>query len=480
MITETNLKMLFEEWTKDELNNITPLPKSGSNRKYFRLTGEEKNAIGVFNRDKRENEAFIYLTKHFIAKGLNVPSLYDQDIENSCYLIQDLGDETFYSKIESVNNEKQFPDELIATYKKSLNRLISFQIDGGKDLDYSVCNPRPEFDKQSIMWDLNYFKYYFLRLSNTQFDEQKLEGDFNTLVHFLLQADSNYFMYRDFQSRNIMLYNDDLYFIDYQGGRKGALQYDVASLLFQAKVNLTPKLREQLLGYYLDRLNEKIQVNKEDFIKYYYEFVLLRILQTLGAYGYRGYFERKSHFISSIPFAIKNLKLLIESNNVATSLPELSKAFEKIFENRNFIDIPESAERNNLKVTIKSFSYKYGIPIDATGNGGGFVFDCRSLNNPGRYDEYKILTGMDKNVIEFLENKSRVKEFLDDVKALIIPAIENYNERKFTNLSISFGCTGGRHRSVYCADNLSQHLKKKFKEIDIEINHTELSMKNHL
>lgn len=463
------VKKLFEDWASEPALEVNKLPASGSNRKYLRVKGKNKNAVAAFNPDKRENEAFIYLTKHFSKTGLNVPAFYSYEKENGIFLLQDLGDETLYDKIL---NEEKISEEVVDLYKKAINHLIKFQIDGTKGLDFSYCYPRSSFDEQSIKWDLNYFKYYFLKLSKVQFDEQKLEDDFSNLTNYLLQAESNYFLYRDFQSRNIMLCNDELFFIDYQGGRKGALQYDAASLLFQAKVNLPSSLKDELLDYYLERMTEKIKVDKYIFKKFYFEFALLRILQTLGAYGFRGYYERKPHFLSSIPFAVKNVKQLIDENKLHLQLPELFNAVEKISLNNNF-NI-SNVNSKKLKVTINSFSYKNGFPPDKSGNGGGFVFDCRSLNNPGRYEEYKNLTGKDKSVIEFLETKSRINDFLEDSFTLIKPAIENYVERKFKNLSISFGCTGGQHRSVYCAEKFAEKLKSNF-DIDVHLVHNELN-----
>ena len=467
------LKSLYMEWAKDDTINIIPLAQSGSSRKYFRITSKEKTAIGVYNSDKRENKAFIAFSKHFLRKNLYVPKIYSQKLIDDLYLIDDLGDITLYSMVEKDMKNGGLNSQTINFYKEALSQLIRFQIDGAKGLDYSVCYPRSKFDKQSILWDLNYFKYYFVRLANISVDEQKLEDDFNSFTKLLHSADSKYFMYRDFQSRNIMIHNDQLFFIDYQGGKKGALQYDVASLLFQAKVNLSTEERGDLLEHYLNELQNKTNVKRQLFLKHYYKFVLIRLLQTLGAYGFRGYFENKSHFLSSIPYALKNLQWLLDKNHLPKKLPELNRVLNSILSNDELNKIQAEVPDKKLKITINSFSYRAGIPKDFSGNGGGFVFDCRSLENPGRYTEYKQNTGLDKNVIRFLSQRQDVKDLLNSVYSITDKAVNNYLERNFKNLMISFGCTGGQHRSVYCAENLVKYIKEKF-DVLVAVNHIQL------
>jgi aminoglycoside/choline kinase family phosphotransferase len=469
------LKILYESWAKEKVIKIYPLAQSGSYRKYFRITGKEKNAVGVFDPDRKENIAFITFTEHFLKKNLNVPNLFAKNLKDNIYLIEDLGDTTLFSLNES-NNSKPLSKKIINYYEEALRQLIGFQLDGGKGLDYSACYPREKFDKHSILWDLNYFKYYFLKLAKINFDEQKLEDDFNSFARFLISADIKYFMYRDFQSRNILIREDELYFVDYQGGRKGALQYDVASLLFQAKANLPYETRQGLLSFYLDQLSNRIKVNRKEFKKYYYGYVLIRILQTLGAYGFRGYYENKTHFLFSIPYALKNLQWLVDKNHIPKKLPELSRAVNSILNSEELKKISFAESREKLKVTINSFSYKEGLPKDFTGNGGGFVFDCRSIDNPGRYSEFQNFTGLDKNVIQFLKDKDSVKNFLNSVYSMVDNSVQNYIRRDFKNLMINFGCTGGQHRSVFCAENLAKHLKEKF-DILIEVNHTQLVQK---
>ena len=471
-----NLKRLYRDWADEEVISVSPIAQSGSYRKYFRITGKEKTAVGVFNPDKKENRAFISFTKHFVKKGLNVPHLFAQNLKENIYLIEDLGDTTLFSLIEKEKTNHSLSEKVLSYYKDALSHLIRFQIDGGKGLDYSVCYPRAKFDKQSILWDLNYFKYYFLKLAKIPFDEQKLEDDFNTFAEFLLSADTKYFLYRDFQSRNILVHNDQLYFIDYQGGRKGALQYDVASILFQAKVNLPTKTREELLEFYLREVNQRSEIRSQRFKKYYYGYVLIRLLQTLGAYGFRGYYENKSHFLLSIPYALKNLQWLKEKNHLPKKLSELNRVLTSILKNEEFKKLDQNQKDKKLKVTINSFSYKEGIPKDYSGNGGGFVFDCRSLENPGRYPEFVNNSGLDQNVIQFLNAKKDVKDFLKYVNSIVDESVKNYIQRDFSDLMISFGCTGGQHRSVYCAENLAKHLKETF-NVAVEVNHIQLNIK---
>lgn len=474
-----HLKERFEKWAGEKVKSTTPLPQSGSYRQYFRMKSANHQAIGVYNPDKNENYAFLTFTKHFLNHNLKVPRLYESDNDNNVYLLEDLGDETLFRFITNNKTSKEFPLSIKEHYKKALSELIKFQIDAKERLDYSVCYPRSSFDKQSMLWDLHYFKYYFLKLTQTPFDEQKLENDFTTLIDFLLSTDTDYFMYRDFQSRNIMIKNDGLYFIDYQGGRKGALQYDVASLLYDAKANLPQDIRDELLEHYLLTLNRKLKIDREEFRKYYYGYVLIRILQAMGAYGFRGIHEKKAHFLKSIPFAVKNIEYIVAKNLLPEGLNEIKSVFNSIFQNRSLRIFETIEASEKITVSINSFSYKSGIPVDLTGNGGGFVFDCRSLHNPGRYDEFKMLTGKDKAVIDFLNNQNDVGEFLNNITSIIGRAINNFTERGLSHLMINFGCTGGQHRSVFCAEKLAEYLNKFF-DANIILQHIELEKKDLL
>jgi hypothetical protein len=346
--------------------------------------------------------------------------------------------------------------------------LPRFQIEAGRDLNYSVCYPRSSFDEQSIAWDLNYFKYYFLKLAEVPFNEQALENDFERLTKFLLSADHDYFLYRDFQSRNIMLRDGRPYFLDYQGGRKGALQYDVASLLYDAKADLPPQLRQELLDHYLLTLPRFSRVTPEDFMKHYYAYVYVRIMQAMGAYGFRGFFERKTHFLQSVPYALRNLRWLLQNVELPIALPALMDAFSKIVSSEKLQQL--APEAHGLGVRIFSFSFHRGLPKDETGHGGGFVFDCRGLPNPGRQEQFRNLTGRDEPVIDYLNREESVHQFLASAMSLVDASVSTYQGRGFKHLMVSFGCTGGQHRSVFMAEQLARHLRGKG-GIDVAVRH---------
>ncbi len=441
------------------------LKQQGSNRVYTREQDGDRTIIRVQGTNRDENRAFIYMARHFHALGLPVPELYWVSEDEMSYTQQDLGDTILFNHLDD-----------IPLLERTIRALAHMQVEGAKDFDWSVCFPVPAFDERSIRWDLNYFKYCFLKGTKLEFSEPKLEDEFDKLVKNLLSTFNfqlSTFLYRDFQSRNVMIHNDQPYFIDFQGGRRGPTQYDVASFLWQAKANFAPALRAHLIDEYLDEL-EKITItnnqspitNKAAWKDALKHFVLFRTLQVLGAYGYRGYFERKQHFLESIPLALKNLK------EVLADLPE----YPYLRELANQLEITGSRDheitKNNLTVTIYSFSFKRGLPVDESGNGGGYIFDCRSTHNPGKYEQYKTLTGLDQPVIDFLEQDGEILTFLESVYALVDHHAERFIERDFTNLQVAFGCTGGQHRSVYCAEHLAQHLKAKY-NVTIHLIHRE-------
>lgn len=464
------LKSLFEKWSGEKMVALKALPQAGSDRIYYRIFSEEITAIGVFSSEIVESRAFVYFTQLFYGRGLHVPQLFAEDLEHGCYLLADLGDVSLFDHLQKHRKENDIAIETKNLYHKVIEYLIRFQIEKTDEIDFSKCYPTDTFNERSIKWDLNYFKYYFLRLNKIQFNESSLEDDFETLIQYLSKAENGYFMYRDFQSRNIMIHNDDAWFIDYQGGRRGPLQYDLASLLFQVRADLPFEFREELLEAYLQHLAKHQKVDGKQFKEYYYGFVLLRLLQVMGAYGFRGYYERRSHFLQSIPFAVKSLKWLIANHLFEPQMPELMKVLSLI----NELQIPliKANNSNLLKIEINSFSFKKSIPIDYSGNGGGFVFDCRSLPNPGRYEEFKSLSGLDNEVILFLEKENAVAAFFNHVKLIVDISVKEYLQRGFTNLQINFGCTGGQHRSVFLAQKLASYLIESYK-VDIAIMHTE-------
>jgi aminoglycoside/choline kinase family phosphotransferase len=463
---------LFKQWSNTEASSIVPLPESGSYRRYYRISSDSETVMGVYNADLRENKAFIYLNRHLLKTGNRVPELYAEDLKKNIYLEKDLGDVTLLDYLEQVRKEEDRDERILEIYRKVIDAMPGLQVNAANGIDYSNCYPRAEFDIQSMMWDMNYFKYCLLKPLKIGFYEQDLEDDFLKIVDWLIEAERNSFMFRDFQSRNIMILKDELNFIDFQGGRKGPLQYDLASLLFEAKTHLPEETRQQLLKYYLEVFTRTFAwFNPDKYLEYYYGFVYLRLMQAMGAYGFRGYIERKPLFLQSLPYAVKALGWLMENKPIPLNLTSLPGVFEKL------IKMPKIKEyevkHDTFTVTINSFSYKNGIPQDNSGNDGGFVFDCRSLNNPGRYDEYKDLTGKDKPVIDFLENKADVMEFLSRTIQLVDQAVRVYIDRDFTSLAVSYGCTGGQHRSVFMAERLGEFLKNKY-AVNVVINHHEI------
>jgi aminoglycoside/choline kinase family phosphotransferase len=468
------LKNLFNEYFGEQASHIAELPLSGSDRKYLRMRSATGCCLGVYNPHPAENKAYLSFTEHFIGAGLAVPKVFIAKNEENIYLVQDMGDETLFSHILKTRNGSDFPPDLIELYKKVIHCLPEFQVKAGRTLDYSVCHPRASFDKQSMMWDLNYFKYYFLKLAGIPYDEQGLEDDFETFTAYLLQADQDFFLYRDFQSRNILIYNNQPWFIDFQGGRRGALQYDLASLLYDAKANIPQNVREQLLDTYLGELSVHYKTDIVRFKTYYYGYVLIRIMQAMGAYGFRGYYEKKEHFLQSIPYALNNLSWLLHNTTLPIELPTLLPLLEKLTTSDKLRESAES--KPQLIVGINSFSFKRGVPVDESGNGGGFVFDCRALNNPGRYQEYVKQSGQDSDVVAFLAAEPGVELFLSNALSLVKQSIGIYRERGFRHLMVNFGCTGGQHRSVYCAERIAVMLQQEH-SVKVELRHRELEMK---
>lgn len=466
------LNHLFEQHFHIPVEQVRPLQGqlSGSGRNIIRLSGGKFTAIGILYPVREENRAFIEFSRHFRRHGLPVPEIYAEDLSHGAYLEEDLGDLTLFEFLSQNRDGQEIAPAVIEAYRKTVAVLPRFQVEAGRDLNYKVAYPRGSFDRQSIAWDLNYFKYYFLRLAGIPLNEQALEDDFGRLTRFLLTADRDYFLYRDFQSRNVMLRDGQPFFLDYQGGRKGALQYDIASILYDAKADLPPELREQLLEHYLETLGNFVPLKREEFMRYYYAYVYVRLMQALGAYGFRGFYERKAHFLQSVPYALKNLRWLLHNAQLPIALPALVAAFTAMLGSQRLLDLgtvaepgkgPAQSAGKGLTVRIFSFSFHRGHPQDESGNGGGFVFDVRNVPNPGREERFKQLTGKDQPVIEYLNQQESARQFLENVKSLVDASVSAYQERGFRNLMVSFGCTGGQHRSVYMAERLAEHLRSR-------------------
>ena len=477
------LTRLFEQHFRLPVERVQPLQGQlgGSGRKIVRLSSEKLSAIGILYDVREENVAFLEFSRHFRRRGLPVPEIYAEDLSQGAYLEEDFGSTTLFEFLSDHRNGATIAPEAIAAYRKVVALLPRFQVEAGRDLNYKVCYPRASFDRQSIAWDLNYFKYYFLRLAGIPFNEQALERDFSRLTKLLLSASRDYFLYRDFQSRNIMLRKilneDQPFFLDYQGGRKGALQYDIASLLYDAKADLPPDLRQQLLDHYLDSLAGFLDLDRSAFMQHYYAYVYVRIMQALGAYGFRGFYERKEHFLQSVPYALKNIRWLLHNVELPIALPTLMEAFKSMVASDKLQGLTSASEPEKLTVRIFSFSFHRGLPQDEAGNGGGFVFDGRSLPNPGREERFKTLTGKDALVIDYLNQQESVHQFLANAISLVDASVRTYQGRGFKHLMVSFGCTGGQHRSVYLAEELAKHLRAK-DGVEVVVHHREQEQLN--
>ena len=465
---------LYKTWKGEEAGSIDVLPQAGSERRYLRVHQKDGSSlIATYGANIKENETFIYFSEKFHKQNLPVANIYTISDDRMYYLQEDFGDISLVNRLEA----EGFTEKIYFLFQKSLEALAALQVHGDEKLNYNKCLTNKEFGRQAIMADLLYFKYYFLDALRKPYDKQKLIDDFEALSNYLTHTEYKYFMFRDFQSRNIMVKEDDsVHFIDYQGGMKGAPQYDVASALWQARANLPDEWKERLLNDYIMALEGTIgnKINKPIFKSQYNGYVMIRLLQVLGAYGFRGLFERKAHFLTSIPLALSNLKWFINNQSIGIALPEFRKVLDICVHDeviQQFTPL-QADEETPLVIKINSFSYKKGIPDDISGNGGGFVFDCRGILNPGRFDEFKSHTGRDKSVKDFLEQQTKMSKFLNSVFDIVDITVEDYLARNFESLQINFGCTGGQHRSVYAADAMARHLRNKFK-VKIKLNHRE-------
>lgn len=461
---------LYKKHYGSEPSETVALTGSASNRRYFRLSDGKSPCVGVIGTVPEENRAFLTMADHFRAKGLPVARIYCVSEDGMSYLQEDLGDVLLSDLVAKAWKDGGIlPDSSLERLLcRTMSMLPKIQFEGAEGLDFSVCYPQPSFDRRMVLFDLNYFKYCFLKPSGLEFNEVRLQDDFERLADDLLMEESETFLYRDFNARNVMVRDSEPYFIDFQGGRKGPIYYDVASFVWQARARYPQWLKEKMLESYLSALGQYMEVDRQRFDARLRLFVLFRTLQVLGAYGFRGLVENKAQFVVSIPPAMEGLKDLLSVP--FGDYPYLNEVLVRM------ADIPKFAapvSDGKLEVRVMSFSYKKGVPQDLSGNGGGYLFDCRSIHNPGRYEPYKKLTGMDEPVIRFLEDDGEIIGYLDHIYAIIDPHVETYSRRGFTSLLVGFGCTGGQHRSVYCAEHLAHHLAEKYPDIRVHLIHRE-------
>lgn len=470
------LRNLYRSHFGTDARDAAALPVSGSHRLYFRLAGDAGPVIGVIGTDVRENMAFCSIGSHFRSKGIKVPEIFAAEEDMSAYLQEDLGDTTLFDALAPCRDSGVYDSAAEALLHKAVADLATIQYAGAEGLDFSLCHPFSSYGRRLVMFDLDYFKYCFLKASGVEFDEMPLQTDFEKLADDVASIPHDTFMYRDFQSRNIMVRDGQLYYIDFQGGMQGFPYYDLASFAWQARARYPQKLRASLCEAYLDAARRYRDIDTDTFSRDLRLSVLIRTLQVLGAYGFRGYFERKGHFLKSIPAAVENIRELL--SEPYRDYPYLNLVLERIVSAHDSGKLVPAlggdgaagsksgqdgagkvaAGTGVLTVTVWSFSYRKGIPEDPTGNGGGYVFDCRAVHNPGKYECYRSLTGMDEPVRKFLEDDGEILAFLENVYALVDAHVKRFLERGFTSLTVCFGCTGGRHRSVYCAEALARRL----------------------
>lgn len=463
--------MLFRQVAGCPPRTECELGGSASNRRYVRLSAEDVSLIGVEGKDLKENKAFIDLSAHFASEGLPVPRVLAVSEDGYAYLQEDLGDVMLSDLVARAHSEGSF-DQVLPLLQECMRMLARIQFDGGRNLDFSICYPQPAFDRRMVLFDLNYFKYCMLKPSGMEFDENALQDDFERFADDLTECTDygDTFLYRDFQSRNVMVKDGKPYFIDFQSGRKGPVYYDLASFVWQVRAAYPDQVKDSLVETYLEALGEYAgHVDRAVFMKELRLFRLLRMLQVLGAYGFRGVIEHKAKFITSLMPALRDLKAFL--SEPFTDYPYLNDTLSAL------VNLPQFAQDGlsdgKLEVKVYSFSFKKGIPEDYTGNGGGYVFDCRSIHNPGRYAQYRSLTGLDEPVIRFLEDDGEISGYIAHVEGIVDPHVETYLRRGFTNLSICFGCTGGQHRSVYCAEHVARHLAEKYPDACIHLIHRE-------
>ncbi len=472
----TAILSLYTDFFGTNPASITKLPQSGSSRVYFRITNPDSVAesigagsvIGAFNPNLQENVNFILIDEFFTGHDVSAPYIYCKETTHGdCYLLEDLGDTTLFSLLATASDDRR--RELI---REALSGLARLQTLPGFDEIYDRCNS--PFNSRMVTGDLNYFKYCFLKPIGVEFDEDKLQDDIDSYCGSLLNIPQSAigFMYRDCQSRNVMSHHDRLYWIDFQSGRRGPCAYDLVSFLWQARANLPMELREEMAQFYAEEFAKHSGASAQTILDTYHLLIPLRVIQTLGAYGFRGLMEGKAHFIQSIPQGLRNLRECLPMLRPFPALRQACMDAIDIWQRQNpFQDREPRPDR--LTIRVESFSYRKGYPRELSGNGGGFIFDCRYMHNPGRYDQYKPLNGTDEPVMQFLEEQGEIQLFLDHCCTTIFPAIDKYLKRGFNNLYIGFGCTGGRHRSVYSAEHIAEAIHEIYPEVIVELNHRE-------
>ena len=553
------LSALFKRYFGHAPVSVEPLPASGSHRRYVRLSDGAVSVMGVEGTDVAENKAFLGIARHFASKGINVPKVLAVSGDGLCYIQEDLGSVSLFDAVSAGRCSGRYCAEDISLLVKAISALPKIQFEGADGLDWGLCYPTARYGRRQVLFDLNYFKYDFLKILGVRFDEEALQDDLDALCEDILSEPAEVFMYRDFSPRNVMVRGGEPWFIDFQGGRRGTIYYDVASFVWQARSAYPQQVKDALIDAYLAALRIYRQIDRQEFVHRLMPFVLLRCLQTLGAYGFRGLIEGKEHFIRSIPAAIAGIRSLLplkypclssvlssledyslsapgavrgsttieeglrpfshptsfaDANNLSaaaevahssavatpSSAPGAVRGSTTIEEGlrpfshpTSFADAnnlprvavvpeghPAAAEGTALTVEVMSFSYRRGLPVDASGNGGGYIFDCRSIHNPGRYEQYKSLTGRDKPVIDFIESGPEMATFLQDVFELLDAHIRKYLKRGFTHLQVAFGCTGGQHRSVYAAEHTAAWILERFPEVTVELFHREQDLHRRL
>ena len=470
------MEQLYKTYYGTAPENITPLTGSASNRRYFRLSSQAGTCICAVGTDRNENEAFITISRHFKARGISVPEVFAVSGDGMTYIQEDLGDDILFDRLQKARKSGEDLAEVERLLCLTMKLLPEIQFEGAKGLDFSICYPQPSFDRRMVMFDLNYFKYCFLKATGLEFNEVRLQDDFERFADDLLEDDMDTFMYRDFNARNVIIREGLPCFIDFQGGRRGPIYYDVASFVWQARAAYPDELKARMVESYLEGLAPYMTLSREAFDRRLKLFILFRLLQVLGAYGFRGWTEHKANFVTSIPAAMEGLRELISEG--FADYPCLMDTLSRMADLPRFA--AEKADDGKLEVKVYSFSFKKGVPYDPTGNGGGYVFDCRSIHNPGRYEPYKKLTGRDEPVIRFLEEDGEIIGFLDHVYGVTDPHVETYMRRGFTSLMVSFGCTGGQHRSVYCAEHLARHLASRYPDIRVRLIHREQGVDEYI